>query len=108
MHLIKGYLYIYMNYFTSRCMPECTEANSIEYIHHAAFPGTIKPNTNKISFFFSSRKRHTRSYGDWSSDVCSSDLSGDERRRPHARVTVLLEIGHELLADRAAGHRKAH
>src|SRR5207248_8127750 len=26
-------------------------------------------------FFFSSRRRHTRSYGDWSSDVCSSDLS---------------------------------
>src|SRR5207248_7381305 len=24
--------------------------------------------------FFSSRGRHTRSYGDWSSDVCSSDL----------------------------------
>src|SRR5207248_2153653 len=24
---------------------------------------------------FSSRRRHTRSYGDWSSDVCSSDLS---------------------------------
>src|SRR6266516_3945170 len=24
--------------------------------------------------FFSSRRRHTRSYGDWSSDVCSSDL----------------------------------
>src|SRR5207248_3828649 len=23
---------------------------------------------------FSSRRRHTRSYGDWSSDVCSSDL----------------------------------
>src|SRR5207248_3431148 len=27
-------------------------------------------------FFFSSRGRHTISYGDWSSDVCSSDLSG--------------------------------
>src|SRR5207248_9531334 len=27
-----------------------------------------------MSFFFSSRRRHTRSYGDWSSDVCSSDL----------------------------------
>src|SRR5437867_8235055 len=26
--------------------------------------------------FFSSRRRHTRSYGDWSSDVCSSDLQG--------------------------------
>src|SRR5207248_4351030 len=25
--------------------------------------------------FFSSRRRHTRSYGDWSSDVCSSDLA---------------------------------
>src|SRR5438094_4090318 len=25
-------------------------------------------------FFFSSRRRHTISYGDWSSDVCSSDL----------------------------------
>src|SRR5437867_6587052 len=25
-------------------------------------------------FYFSSRRRHTRSYGDWSSDVCSSDL----------------------------------
>src|SRR5207248_6483716 len=25
-------------------------------------------------FFFSSRTRHARSYGDWSSDVCSSDL----------------------------------
>src|SRR5206468_5878366 len=28
-------------------------------------------------FFFSSRRRHTRSDRDWSSDVCSSDLSGN-------------------------------
>src|SRR5699024_11446388 len=27
-----------------------------------------------IAFFFSSRRRHTRSKRDWSSDVCSSDL----------------------------------
>src|SRR5699024_10435263 len=27
-------------------------------------------------FFFSSRRRHTRSKRDWSSDVCSSDLGG--------------------------------
>src|ERR1022692_4710871 len=27
-------------------------------------------------FFFSSRRRHTRLQGDWSSDVCSSDLLG--------------------------------
>src|SRR5207249_6889228 len=30
------------------------------------------------SFFFSSRRRHTRSKRDWSSDVCSSDLSADD------------------------------
>src|SRR5262249_58798913 len=33
-------------------------------------------------FFFSSRRRHTRLVSDWSSDVCSSDLSS-----PAARVT---------------------
>src|SRR5256885_555533 len=27
----------------------------------------------QIAFFFSSRRRHTRLQGDWSSDVCSSD-----------------------------------
>src|SRR5438034_2935537 len=33
---------------------------------------------NRLSFnviFFSSRRRHTRSLCDWSSDVCSSDLA---------------------------------
>src|ERR1022692_2567784 len=29
----------------------------------------------RLFFFFSSRRRHTRLQGDWSSDVCSSDLS---------------------------------
>src|SRR5206468_6926095 len=28
----------------------------------------------RLVFFFSSRRRHTRSDRDWSSDVCSSDL----------------------------------
>src|SRR5256885_13047970 len=31
-----------------------------------------------FSFFFSSRRRHTRLQGDWSSDVCSSDLGYSE------------------------------
>src|SRR5438034_10387339 len=31
----------------------------------------------RIFFFFSSRRRHTRSLCDWSSDVCSSDLADD-------------------------------
>src|SRR3989454_5287264 len=30
--------------------------------------------TRTLFFFFSSRRRHTRLQGDWSSDVCSSDL----------------------------------
>src|SRR5436190_13628237 len=32
-------------------------------------------------FFFSSRRRHTRSLCDWSSDVCSSDVGLGERLR---------------------------
>src|SRR5256885_3401003 len=32
-----------------------------------------------IVFFFSSRRRHTRLQGDWSSDVCSSDLNPARR-----------------------------
>src|SRR5699024_11449709 len=31
-------------------------------------------HTRRMMFFFSSRRRHTRSKRDWSSDVCSSDL----------------------------------
>src|SRR6266542_4791820 len=40
-------------------------------------------------FFFSSRRRHTRCYRDWSSDVCSSDLSIYGFR--HADVQVFRE-----------------
>src|SRR5688500_20042530 len=46
-----------------------------------------------VLFFFSSRRRHTRLQGYWSSDVCSSDLLspggggfGDPRTRDPARV----------------------
>src|ERR1039457_6751323 len=46
-----------------------------------------------LFFFFSSRRRHTRLQGDWSSDVCSSDLSD---REP---VDALLRI------DPPAAHR---
>src|SRR3712207_9374486 len=35
-----------------------------------------------IVVFFSSRRRHTRYWRDWSSDVCSSDL-GDDHAREH-------------------------
>src|SRR5437764_13632099 len=35
-----------------------------------------------FTFFFSSRRRHTRYIGDWSSDVCSSDLDRGARLGP--------------------------
>src|SRR5207237_6850945 len=38
------------------------------------------------SFFFSSRRRHTRFKCDWSSDVCSSDLRTKCQSRKHKRV----------------------
>src|SRR5256885_3948450 len=34
----------------------------------------IVKRVDQLCFFFSSRRRHTRLQGDWSSDVCSSDL----------------------------------
>src|SRR5256885_9714832 len=37
----------------------------------------FSPETKTVSYvFFSSRRRHTILQGDWSSDVCSSDLIG--------------------------------
>src|SRR5207249_5046048 len=41
-------------------------------------------------FFFSSRRRHTRSKRDWSSDVCSSDLSPAEKS--HKIIVYLARI----------------
>src|SRR5206468_6564465 len=40
------------------------------------------------SFFFSSRRRHTRSDRDWSSDVCSSDLVPGEQALPVAPLAL--------------------
>src|SRR6266516_7149498 len=43
-------------------------------------------------FFFSSRRRHTRSYGDWSSDVCSSDLDDQGTSASSDTVTTGLTV----------------
>src|SRR5256885_4714563 len=39
-----------------------------------------------LLFFFSSRRRHTRLQGDWSSDVCSSDLPSATNIRRYAEI----------------------
>src|SRR5437763_14526661 len=43
-------------------------------------------------FFFSSRRRHTRYIGDWSSDVCSSDLGAQRRHRLARQQTGLAAL----------------
>src|SRR3712207_8667232 len=45
-----------------------------------------------MCFFFSSRRRHTRYWRDWSSDVCSSDLTNEVF---HADDDVLFLSIHE-------------
>src|SRR2546426_64037 len=47
-------------------------------------PNNIVMSKSTYIFFFSSRRRHTRLQGDWSSDVCSSD--------PYAVGASLAEI----------------
>src|SRR5256885_11185635 len=47
----------------------------------------------RVCFFFSSRRRHTRLQGDWSSDVCSSDLAGRDyvtNASLHAKKKILI------------------
>src|SRR5204863_6685040 len=59
-----------------------------------------------LFFFFSSRRRHTRSLRDWSSDVCSSDLSSvgssahaaRDRSASAPRSTVIVPFQRELVA----------
>src|SRR5437867_4860929 len=64
------------------------------------------------AFFFSSRRRHTRSYGDWSSDVCSSDLDlkqgdaviiGDNTQIANAPASVAPPFGPVLFGGRGGG-----
>src|SRR5256885_10971609 len=50
-----------------------------------------------LFFFFSSRRRHTRLQGDWSSDVCSSDLVF--ALKEEILVTVGAQQAFYLLAD---------
>src|SRR5256885_8426231 len=55
-------------------------------------------------FFFSSRRRHTRLQGDWSSDVCSSDLYPEPWLRPRVDTDLLIR-GDEQAETAAAFER---
>src|SRR5690242_21560725 len=56
---------------------ELTPDNGVQ-VRFMVHPGYLY---KYMFFFFSSRRRHTRLTGDWSSDVCSSDLNGPIRIR---------------------------
>src|SRR5699024_12172328 len=48
--------------------------------------------------FFSSRRRHTRSKRDWSSDVCSSDLDCSKEAKKHG-VPIIADGGIKFSGD---------
>src|SRR5699024_12135872 len=54
-------------------------------------------------FFFSSRRRHTRSKRDWSSDVCSSDLKAHICHVSHPAVAKKIKAaqdeGYDITAE---------
>src|SRR5438105_3064811 len=64
-----------------RSTSQSTQQATGESPSSASRPTTRRPTQGSHSshlhclFFFSSRRRHTRSTRDWSSDVCSSDLT---------------------------------
>src|SRR6266852_8493965 len=55
-------------------------------------------------FFFSSRRRHTRCYRDWSSDVCSSDLE----MMPQVFIYLRHHLGQRLGASFPGGYISAY
>src|SRR6266542_221312 len=57
-----------------------------------------------LFFFFSSRRRHTRCYRDWSSDVCSSDLVPPAYRFPYGHTHIKQEEVYVVL--RGSGRMK--
>src|SRR5256885_3730242 len=51
-----------------------------------------------VFFFFSSRRRHTRLQGDWSSDVCSSDLKFHEVQK-HITVSYHAHLQYAVIVN---------
>src|SRR3712207_6068226 len=71
----------------------------------AITPPLPKTRSPKFLFFFSSRRRHTRYWLDWSSDVCSSDLGALAVRPPGGGAVGSHRVGgeEEDVAVAAAG-----
>src|SRR5256884_1052794 len=75
------------------------------------FASHLQQYSQRLCFFFSSRRRHTRCSRDWSSDVCSSDLhaapsgTGASRVCPSfARARAETNAGRALVSRTVAAH----
>src|SRR5256885_2724595 len=68
--------------------------------------GGPRPPEDTYVSFFSSRRRHTRLQGDWSSDVCSSDLLETREQAPLAREEARL-LHRRAAREVRARHRDA-
>src|SRR5256885_8721204 len=73
-----GYSSLSSNYYqsTSSPVPQYTYYRQSIAPTSSSFLLSSRYLYSFFFFFFSSRRRHTRLQGDWSSDVCSSDLRG--------------------------------
>src|SRR5256886_10638866 len=79
--------------------PQCGHGFAFDYDQR--MENLTLGRTGSLRFFFSSRRRHTRFDCDWSSDVCSSDLSlgralghewtNDDRRAFLSAYDVMLD-----------------
>src|SRR6266496_2213502 len=77
-----------------------TDATNAAFYAHTGDPNDPEKiaaefvDRGNIDFFFSSRRRHTRSLRDWSSDVCSSDLKLEQGVLAGWRPELPGEQGH--------------
>src|SRR4051794_41748211 len=75
----------YFDFERIEALKPAIEACGISTLSQSPMLGFYKQMDNRIKlleeilFFFSSRRRHTRWTGNWSSDVCSSDPATHDR-----------------------------
>src|SRR5437764_2761871 len=95
-------------YFTNDQIKEMTRKASAEvHLVHQQTQNQRYGSSHigATAFFFSSRRRHTRYIGDWSSDVCSSDLfrtNADSARGRENQFAIISPTTHclsETLTD---------
>src|SRR3712207_8255025 len=78
------------------------EVESFELVHFCRHDSRLLLIVAGVLFFFSSRRRHTRYWRDWSSDVCSSDLIGSNFESAFLKGIRSLETGKYSLVHKGS------